>query len=513
MQIPTNCDIIFIIPKPREGDKRKHTGSGIAGITPHSGKSIGMISTYMKNTVKKDPSKPTEKRLRFTSAQVIPVSFLLVISVGTLLLMLPFSTAPGEHTDFLTALFTSTTSVCVTGLVVVDTCIHWTLFGKIVILVLIQLGGLGMISVTSIIMLLAHRKVSLGMTVMLHDSFNLNSLSGLMRFLVRVFKGTIIVEGMGALLYMPVFIPQFGVIKGIWYSLFTSISAFCNAGIDIIGTDSLIGYNRDPLVLLTTMFMIVMGGLGYIVWFDILKGFRNGFRQKFTPVQIFKRFSEHTKLVLTLTLILVAGGAAVIFVTEYSNPLTIGDMPLGDKILNSVFQSVTFRTAGFASVPQEHLRESTCVFGDLLMFIGGSPVGTAGGIKTVTFFAVVLNAVSYIRNRNETVVFNRRFSPDTIRKAAAVMTVSFFVSFVMLLLLMMTDGVSLTDGLFEVLSATCTVGLTRGLTPTLGIAGRILIIVSMYLGRIGPISMALFFTGKKNDQNKVRHITGGFIVG
>ncbi len=470
----------------------------------------------MMKLTKKDTVLSAEtinKRHRLTSAQVIPVSFLIVIAVGTLLLMLPFSTASGEHTDFLTALFTSTTSVCVTGLVVVDTYIHWTLFGKIVILFLIQLGGLGMISVTSIIMLLAHKKFSLGMTVMLHDSFNLNSLSGLMRFLVRVFKGTLIVEGFGALMYMPAFIPQFGVLRGIWYSVFTSISAFCNAGIDIIGPDSLISYNSNGLVMFTTMLMIVLGGLGYIVWFDVLNGFRNGIRHRYNPIQIYKRFSEHTKLVLTLTLVLIVGGAAVIFVTEYSNPLTIGNMPLGDKILNSVFQSVTFRTAGFAAVPQQYLRESTCAFGDILMFIGGSPVGTAGGIKTVTFFAVILNAVSYIRNRNEAVVYNRRFSPDTIRKAAAVMTVSFFVSFVMLFLLMLFCDVTLADGIFEVLSATCTVGLTRGLTPFLGVAGRIIIIISMYLGRIGPISMALFFTSKKNDKNKVKHIPGGFIVG
>ena len=469
----------------------------------------------MKETEKKEQKKPTGtggKRFRITSAQVIPISFLLVIIVGTLLLWLPISTEPGEETDLLTALFTSTTSVCVTGLVVVDTYIHWTLFGKIVILCLIQLGGLGMISVTSIIMLFAKKKFSLGMTVMLHDSFNLNSFSGLMRFLVRVFKGTLIVEGVGALLYMPAFIPQFGA-KGIWYSVFNSISAFCNAGIDIIGPDSLISYNSNVLVMVNTMMLIIMGGLGYIVWFDVYTGIKKGIKREFSPIQVYKRFSEHTKLVLTLTLILISGGAVAIFIMEYSNPLTIGNMPVGDKILNSLFQSVTFRTAGFASVPQGGLRECTCAFGDLLMFIGGSPVGTAGGIKTVTFFAVVLNALSYIRNRNEAVVCNRRFSPETIRKAAAVMTVSFCVAFVMLLLLMVSCDVSLTDGAFEVFSATFTVGLTRGLTPTLNTAGRLIIILCMYLGRIGPISMALFFTGKKNDQNKVKHIPGDFIVG
>ena len=453
-----------------------------------------------------------KKKLRLSSAQVIPISFLCTVLVGTLLLMLPFSTAAGETTDPLTALFTATTSVCVTGLVVVDTYAHWSLFGKIVILLLIQLGGLGMISVTSVLMLMAHKKFSLRMTVMLHDSFNLDSLAGLMRFLVRVFRGTFIVEGLGALMYMPSFIPRFGA-KGIWYSVVTSISAFCNAGIDIIGPDSLIGYNTDFPVMFTTMMMIVMGGLGYIVWFDVTHGLADGLKRKYTPVQIYRRFSEHTKLVLVLTTILIFGGAAVVYALEYTNPDTIGGMSVGGKVLNAIFQSVTFRTAGFAAVPQQGLRESTCAFGDLLMFIGGSPVGTAGGIKTVTFFAVLLNAVSYIRDRNETVIFGRRFSADVIRKAAAIATVSFMVSLLMTLLLMTTDGVSLTDGLFETLSATCTVGLTRGLTSTLSTGGMIVIIISMYLGRIGPISMALFFSGKGSDKNKVSYAQGRFIVG
>ena len=467
-------------------------------------------STAVKQ-VRESEEKVTKRR--FDSAQVIPISFLVAIIAGTFLLLLPFSTAPGEETDLLTALFTATTSVCVTGLVVVDTYAHWTLFGKIVILILIQLGGLGMISVTSMIMLVAHRKFTLGMTVMLHDSFNLNSLSGLFRFLVGVFRGTFIVEGIGALLYMPAFIPQFGIVKGIWISVFTAISAFCNAGIDIIGPDSLISYNGNLLVMLTTMLMIVLGGLGYIVWFDTLNGIRKGYERSFSLRQIYKRFSEHTKLVLILTASLIFGGAAIVFVMEFSNPETIGNMSIGGKILNSIFQSVTFRTAGFAAVPQQGLREYTCVLGDILMFIGGSPVGTAGGIKTVTFFAVLLNAISYIKDRDETVIFGRRFSPDVIRKAAAIMTVSFFVSFIMAILLMMCEDTSMNDSVFEVLSATCTVGLTRALTPTLGTAGRIIIVISMYLGRIGPISMALFFSAKRSGRNKVKFVQGDFIVG
>ena len=462
--------------------------------------------------MKNDPND-NKGKLRLSSAQVIPTSFLCMIAVGMLLLLLPCATAEGQTTDLLTALFTSTTSVCVTGLVVVDTYAHWSLFGKIVILLLIQLGGLGMISFTSVLMVMAHKKFSLRMTVMLHDSFDLDSLEGLVKFLIRVFRGTFIVEGIGALLYMPSFIPQFGVVRGIWYSVFTSISAFCNAGIDIIGPDSLIGYNTDVPVLLTTMLMIVMGGLGYIVWFDVVHGIEDGIRQGYGPGRICKRFSEHTKLVLVLTVVLLFGGAAVVYVHEAGNAATIGGMSTGDKILNSIFQSVTFRTAGFAAVPQQGLREGTCLFGDLLMFIGGSPVGTAGGIKTVTFFAVILNAVAYIRDRKETVIFGRRFSENSVQKAAAIATVSLGASLFMTLLLMTTDGVSLTDGLFETLSATCTVGLSRGLTSSLTTGGRIVIIISMFLGRIGPISMALFFSGRGSDKNKFSFAQGRFIVG
>lgn len=462
---------------------------------------------------KKQKSNEQRKRNRLKSAQLIPISFLMAIAVGTLLLLLPFSTASGESTDLLTAFFTATTSVCVTGLVVVDTFSYWSLFGKIVILLLIQLGGLGIIAVTSIIMLFMHKKFSLSYSVIIHDSFNLNSMSGLMKFLVKVFKGTFIVEGIGALLYMTALIPQFGAARGIWYSVFNSISAFCNAGIDIIGPDSLISYNSNPIVMITSMLLIIAGGLGYVVWFDVLNGIRSGIKHKFTPVQVYKRLGEHTKLVLSLTLALIAAGAAGVFVLEYSNPLTIGNMSAGDKMLNSIFQSVTFRTAGFASVPQQGLRESTCVLGALWMFIGGSPVGTAGGIKTVTIFVTLLNAISFIRARKEAVIFGRSVSEQLIQKAAAIIMVSFSVTIVLLIMLLATNEVGLADGMFEVVSATATVGLSRALTPALNAAGKLIIIVSMYLGRIGPISMALFFSSEMSEKNNVSYAKGEYFVG
>ena len=452
------------------------------------------------------------KKWKPKSAQLIPISFIAAILIGTLLLMLPVAKAGEGSADFTTASFTSTTSVCVTGLVVVDTFSYWSLFGKIVILCLIQIGGLGVISITSILMLVVQRKFSLSQSLLLHDAFNMDSISGVLHFLLLVFKGTLLVEMFGALLYMVSFVPKFGPV-GIWYSLFTSISAFCNAGIDILGPDSLIGYQNEPYVLFVTIFLIVMGGLGYVVWIDVFRTFRHGIRKRFSFITIMKRLNEHTKLVLMLTFCLILIGALFVFILESDNPATIGNMSVGDKAVNSVFQSVTFRTAGFAAVPQDGLRESTSFIGCILMFIGGSPVGTAGGVKTVTFFIVILNAISFIRNRKENVVFGRKVTSDMIHKATAIVVVSLFITLCFLVALMVSDEVSLVDGMYETFSATATVGLSRALTPTLSVVGRWIIIVAMYLGRIGPISMALFFSYDTESQNKVKHAKGRFFIG
>ena len=424
------------------------------------------------------------------SRQIIPISFLAAILVGTLLLLLPFSTAKGETTSLLTALFTATTSVCVTGLVVADTFSHWSLFGHIVILVLIQLGGFGVITVTSMIMLMAKKHFSLADRTLLQDAMNLDTRSGLLGFLRRVVKATFLVEGAGAFLYCFAFIPEFGPVKGIWVSVFTAISAFCNAGIDIIGPDSLIRYNQNPLVMGVTMALIVLGGLGYVVWFDVItKGKANR-----RPNLFVRRLGEHTKLVLALTAVLLAAGTLAVYLAEGGNPGTLGPMKAGDKWMNALFQSVTFRTAGFAAVPQQELTPATCAAGYFLMFIGGSPVGTAGGVKTVTVAIVILNAVSYIRGRRDTVIFRRSVSEELIRKSSAIVAVSISAVILLTILLLLTNPVSFTDGLYESVSALATVGLTRGLTPSLNGIGRILIIIGMFLGRIGPISMALFFT-------------------
>ena len=462
----------------------------------------------------KEESKKKFKSIKdLQSAQLIPLSFFLAIVIGTLVLMLPISTADGNGADVVTALFTATTSLCVTGLVVVDTYAYWSLFGKIFILIMIQLGGLGIIAVMSFVMLAMHKKFSLGQLVILQDAFNLSTMTGLKRFLAKVFICTMLVETFGAFVYAIEFIPEFGFGKGLWFAFFTAISAFCNAGIDIIGPNSLIDYNTNPVIIINSMVLIILGGLGYVVWFDMIRGVRIGIRKKFSIITIVRRFSEHTKLVLNLTMLLIFAGALGVFIMEYSNPDTIGNMSLGGKILNSIFQSVTFRTAGFASVPQQALRDDTCAMGILLMFIGGSPVGTAGGVKTITFFVVLLNALSYIRSRKETVVFSRRISEELIQKATAIITVSFIVTFIMVIMLLITNDVGMTDALYETFSATATVGLSRALTPNLNTAGRLIIILCMYLGRIGPISMALFFSYKGIEKNNVSFVKGNYFVG
>ena len=450
---------------------------------------------------------------RLKPVHYIPVSFLAAIITGTLLLMLPVSSASGTATSFLTALFTATTSVCVTGLVVVDTYAHWSLFGQFVILILIQIGGLGVVSVGSMIMVVTKRKFFLSNRMLLGDSLNVDGKRGLIHFLKRMFRGVMIVEASGAILCAIKFIPKFGFGKGLWASIFQSVSAFCNAGMDVVGPNSMIDLRDSNLLMIVTMTLIILGGIGFVVWFDIIEGIKNTIAYRYSPGKGFSRLPEHTKIVLIMTLGLIISGAACVFAAEYNNPDTLGQMSLSGKIMNSLFQSVTFRTAGFASIPQNKLTEISCTTGYVLMFIGGSPVGTAGGIKTMTAFLFFINAVSYINGKTENVVFHKRVPEELMRKSAAIVFFSVVAVFVMNMLLMSRGGISHTDALYEVVSALGTVGLSRGLTPNLDSVGRVIIIISMYLGRIGPISMAIFLVKGNSAENSITHANGKFYVG
>lgn len=447
------------------------------------------------------------KKIKLSTSHIIMLSFLSVILVGTLLLMLPISARSGEATPFIDALFTSTTATCVTGLVTLPTFSHWSVFGQIVLLVLIQVGGLGVITVMSGVMIALQKRIGLGNRLLIQDAFNLNSLSGIVKFVKKVIIGTLIVEGAGALLYMTVFIPKYGAL-GIWYALFNSISAFCNAGIDILGPDSLVSFATNPIVNLVTCALIIIGGVGYIVWWDILR------IMKEKPKKPFLSLSLHSKIVIVSTLLLTFIGALLVFLLEYSNPETLGALNLFDKIQVSFFQSVTTRTAGFFSVPQELFRESTSIISIVLMFIGGSPVGTAGGVKTVTVIIVATSAIAAIRSKEQTVLFGRGISKESLGKALGVifMAISIIITS-SVLLSAVTPEADAINIIYEAVSATSTVGLTRGVTPMLNNAGKLIVAATMYLGRIGPISLAIAFNIKKTGKNLISHPTEEISVG
>ena len=435
------------------------------------------------------------------------LSFLAAIFAGSLLLSLPVSAADGRAVPYLDALFTATTATCVTGLVTLPTVSTWSVFGQVVILLLIQIGGLGIITIMSALMILFHKKMDIGDRLLLQDAFNLNSLSGIVRFVKKVMLGTFTVEGIGALLYMTVFVPEFGP-KGIWISVFTAISAFCNAGIDIIADNSLCNYATNPVINSVTSMLVILGGIGYIVWWDVMRVAKNpaGKRR-------FRNLTLHSKIAIAATAVLLLGGAVLIFLFEYNNPLTIRDLSLFDKMQVSLFQSMTTRTAGFATVPQQDLTNAASALCLLLMFIGGSPVGTAGGIKTVTIAVLAVSALATIQNKDEVTMFDRSISRQSINKAVAVVTMSFTIMFLSTLLLSAVTERSMLDILFETVSATATVGLTRDLTPYLNSAGKAIIIGTMYLGRVGPISLALVLNSKKKRNNIIKNPAEDISVG
>lgn len=446
---------------------------------------------------------------KLSTTQIIMLSFLGLILLGSILLALPVSAAGEKAVPYLDALFTATTATCVTGLVTLPTVSTWSTFGHIVILLLIQIGGLGVITIISAVMIWLHKRMGFGNRLLLQDAFNLNSLSGVVRFVKKVMLGTFLVEGVGALFYMLVFVPEFGA-RGIWISVFTSISAFCNAGIDIIGENSLCDYATNPIINLVTGLLIILSGIGYIVWWDVLETSRKaaGKHRK-----IFRNLTLHSKIAISTTLILIFGGGLLIFIFEYQNPATIGGLSLFDKVQVSLFQSITTRTAGFASVPQQDLTNTSSILCILLMFIGGSPVGTAGGIKTVTIAVLVVSALATIQNKNEVTLFNRNISKQAVNKAVAVTAMSFCILFVSTVLLSAVTDADSLDIFYETVSATATVGLTRDLTPRLNSAGKAIIIGTMYLGRVGPISLALALNSNKKKTNIMKNPTEDISVG
>ena len=439
----------------------------------------------------------------FNTNLIILNGFLVALLVGTILLMLPVSSASGNGTDFITALFTATTSLCVTGLVVVPTYAYWSIFGKVIILILIQLGGLGIISFTIGFLIIIGKKISLKERKMIQESYNLDSAQGVLKILRKIFGITVKIEGIGAILYSIQFIPEYGIVKGICYSVFHSVSAFCNAGIDIIGNDSLVKYHGNVLVNFTTVMLIICGGIGFIVWLDIggiISEIRN---KKLSPNKFIERMKLHTKLVLITTAILVGGGFLFILLFEYNNPDTLGNMTFGNKCLAALFEAVTLRTAGFITVPQAGFRDGTFMIMCGLMIVGGSPFGTAGGIKTTTLALIFLLTWSTIKGKEDIEVCRRRINKQNVRSAVAIGTIVLSILAVAIMALSFTEDAPLKVITVEAVSALGTVGLSMDFTASLTAIGKLIIIVLMFFGRVGPITIAMAMAGRARKNRKI----------
>lgn len=438
-----------------------------------------------------------KKISQMAPTRIILFGFLAAILIGTCLLTMPFSSASGEMTAPIDALFTATTSVCVTGLTTVTTADHWSVFGQFIILVLIQFGGLGVVTFSTAMMLLLGKKVSLKGRIMIQEAYSLNNLSGMVKLIRRILFGTFLVEGLGALFYMIQFIPEFGLLQGIWISVFNAVSAFCNAGMDIISTSSMAHYVENPIINLVTMTLIVSGGLGFTVWWDLIRVGKLRKNKEIAKGLMFQKLSLHSKVVLFTTVGLIGIGAFFIFLLEYSNRETLGSLSFGNKIMASFFQSVTTRTAGFFSLFQENLKESTCFLCIILMFIGGSPVGTAGGVKTVTAALLFATIVAVVKGERDVTIFNRKIPEYTIRKCLAVVSISLAWLIAATMLLSVSQNAPFLDCFYETTSALATVGLSRNLTPDLNTLSKLIIILTMYIGRVGPITMAVGFNLNK----------------
>lgn len=422
------------------------------------------------------------------TATVMALGFLAIIAIGTLLLMLPISSASGEFTSPLTAAFTAVSATCVTGLVVVESGLYWSVFGKCVIILLIQIGGLGFMTMAVLLSVIVRRSLSPRDRVLVAASYGINDFGGVNLLVKRILLGTLTIEGAGALLLSLRFIPDYGFGKGLAYSAFHSISAFCNAGFDILGNgDSIGAYAKDPLVSVTLMFLILLGGIGFPVWNEFI-GRKKG-----------QRFSVYTKFVLILSLIYVVGGALIVALLEWNNPETIGEMGVGAKILNSFFQSVTWRTAGFAAVDNAALTEGTKLAGLFLMFSGGASASTAGGVKIATIGIIMLAAYTVAVGRDNINFMRRRIPFEVVMRALSLVVIQLILTVIAALICTSVCGnmgISGIDILYEVVSAGATVGLTAGLTPSLPIAAKIVLMFMMYFGRVGILTVTCSLMGR-----------------
>ena len=439
-------------------------------------------------------------KLESNPPAVLTLGFFLVITVGSILLFLPFSSKNLNFTNFLDCVFISTSSVCVTGLSTINITNEFNFFGKTVIMLLIQMGGLGFMTMATMVAMILGEKITLKDRLVIREQMGSTKLSGMVKLIRYVMLSTFLIEGLGAALLSFTFIPKYGV-KGIFYSIFHSVSAFCNAGFDILGTNSLESFNTNSYLLLIISVLIILGGLGFNVYIDICKYKLN-----------FKKYSLHSKIVVVMTIGLLLFGTIVFFILENHNVKTLRNLNFVDKVTNSFFQSVTTRTAGFASLSQTGLTESSTILSIFLMFVGGSPASTAGGIKTTTIFLLIVTTISFVQNNDEIEVFSRRISFSIVKRAIGIFVISIILVNSVVFVLSLIEDYSFIDLLFETVSAFATVGLTKDLTPHLKDITKMIIIILMFIGRVGPLTIIFSFYNKVNKK-KFKYSNGNVIIG
>lgn len=441
-------------------------------------------------------------------AKVMVIGFASVVLLGALLLNLPIATKSGESIGLLDALFTATSAVCVTGLIVVDTATYWSIFGQVVIITLIQIGGLGFMTIATMFALLTKKKINLRERLLIQESLNQKDLSGMVRLTRYVILITFLIEGIGAILLSFTFIPQFGLGRGVWYSIFHAISAFCNAGFDLMGSvsgpfTSLTSYVDNFMIVMTISALIILGGIGFPVMLDVIR------------TKKASRLNMHSKVVIFTTAILIGIGSIFIFVVEFNNPKTLGTLSLPGKLLAAFFQSVTTRTAGFNTIDLTLIKESSLFIMMILMFIGASPASTGGGIKTTTLASLVITVRSFISGKGDIEVCERRISGAIITKAIGIFFIATaLVVFGTLALSLTDEGFTLVECGFEIVSAIATVGLSIGGSPSLTTMGKVVVMIAMFIGRVGSLTIFVALLSKgARKKPPVRYPEGKIIVG
>ena len=453
----------------------------------------------------KDKKHTKRLRVRLSSTQTIALAFVAIIFLGTCLLALPIASRSGSSVGFLSSLFTATSATCVTGLVVGDTWSLFSGFGQAVILCLIEVGGLGFMSAACLVIFLFRRKIGLRQRMVMAQALSVNEMEGVVRLQKWVLLGSLTIQLTGALILFFRFLPDFGWLTAVKWGVFHAVSAFCNAGFDVLGSvapgQSMAYFNRDPVVMITLMALIIVGGLGFFVWEELFS--RRGI----------KKWSVYTKLVLIATAVLILFGAAMTLLLEWNNPETLGNMPVWQKILNGFFQSVTLRTAGFASFDQAGLTEGGKVLSVVMMLIGGSSGSTACGLKTVTVLVLFLFVISRSRGRSRVSVFCRNIPEDKVMDAMTIASVVAGLAVVGAVVICSSCGVGFLDALYETASALGTAGLTTGVTGQLNVFCKIMIILFMYFGRVGVLTLSLGFLLGDKTQERFRYADTNLLIG